>query len=134
GRRLRRRADLRPRRRSHWPHQASGDLQQRLLRRREAQSPLHDRQPVAVCGVCGGPGGTHNLTSNPFPEREGEKTSEGPSSPLPAAGRGRGRGLNHSRKKGQAMHLASRTLVLILICFATSLALAQEPKETTGFK
>ena len=29
---------------------AAGDLRQRLLRRQEAQPPVHDREPVALCG------------------------------------------------------------------------------------
>ena len=47
-RRLRRRAHLRPQRRPHRPHPPARNLLQRVLRRHQAQPPVHDRQPVAV--------------------------------------------------------------------------------------
>ncbi len=47
---------LRARRHTHRLDQAAGDLRQRLLRRRQAQSPVHGRQPIVVCGLCRDPG------------------------------------------------------------------------------
>ena len=38
--------DLRPERQADRPHRAAGALRQRLLRRRQAQPPVHDREPL----------------------------------------------------------------------------------------
>ena len=48
GRRAARRAGDRARRRADRDDSAAGDLRQRVLRRHEAQSPVHGRQPVAL--------------------------------------------------------------------------------------
>ena len=50
-RRLRRRPRVRSRRHPHRAHQAARDLRERVLRRREAQPPVHGRQPVALRGL-----------------------------------------------------------------------------------
>ena len=42
---------------------AAGDLRQPLLRRPQAQPPLHGRQPVALCRVRRDPGRTHYVSS-----------------------------------------------------------------------
>ena len=49
------------------PHPAPGDLRQRLLRRAEAESPVHGRQPVAVRRVREHPGGRARLDLAPSP-------------------------------------------------------------------
>src|SRR3712207_9340988 len=64
-RRLRRRARVRPRRRPHRPDPAAGDLLQRLLRRHEAQPPVHDREPVALRLLRRDPRRPHYLSSLP---------------------------------------------------------------------
>ena len=60
--RLRRRPRLRPRRRPDRPDPAARDLRQRLLRRAQAQPPLHGRQPVALCRLSRHPRRSFRLT------------------------------------------------------------------------
>jgi sugar lactone lactonase YvrE len=48
---LRRCAHLCARRRTHRAHPSAGGLRERLLRWPEAQSSVHDRQPIGVCPV-----------------------------------------------------------------------------------
>ena len=51
-----RRRGVRPRRQADRPHPAAGALRQCLLRRREAQPPVHGGEPVGLCAVCRGAG------------------------------------------------------------------------------
>ena len=41
-----------PRRPTDRSDPPAGDLRQSLLRRQEAKPPVHDREPIAVCGLC----------------------------------------------------------------------------------
>jgi hypothetical protein len=40
------------RRRAHRPHSHAGNYFQRMLRRHQAQSPVHDRIEIVVRGLC----------------------------------------------------------------------------------
>src|SRR5690606_41879614 len=49
--RARRRRGVRARRRHDRSHRAAGALRQSLLRRRQAQPPVHGREPVDLCAL-----------------------------------------------------------------------------------
>ena len=61
-RRLQRRHGLEPRRQAYRPHPPARGLRQRLLRRTQAQPPVHGGEPVALCAVCGRAGRGAGLT------------------------------------------------------------------------
>ena len=61
-----------PGRRPHRPDPPAGDLLQRLLRRQQAQPPVHDRQPVALRRVRGDARRAHHV-SNGFRGRAAER-------------------------------------------------------------
>ena len=54
-------ADIRAGRHADRPHPAARALRQPLLRRPQAQPPVHDRQPVGLCPLCRGPGRCRRL-------------------------------------------------------------------------
>ena len=61
-RRLQRRDDVVAGRQADRPHPAARGLRQRLLRRPQAQPPVHGREPVALCRVYGHAGGGAGLS------------------------------------------------------------------------
>ena len=62
-RRLRRRPHLRPGRRPNRADPPAGDLREHLLRRQQAQPPVHGGQPEPVRGLRGDQGRPHHLRS-----------------------------------------------------------------------
>ena len=60
-----RRRDVRPRRQADRPHPAAGALRQCLLRRREAQPPVHGGEPVGLRAVRRGAGRAGRVTAMP---------------------------------------------------------------------
>ena len=51
-RRLQRRTRLRARRYTHWQDSLAGNLREPLLRRRQEEPAIDDRQPIALCSLC----------------------------------------------------------------------------------
>ena len=68
-RRLQRRHGVEPRGQAIGPHPPARGLRQRLLRRPQAQPPVHGREPVALCALCRragrGAGLSFHLSSSP---------------------------------------------------------------------
>ena len=55
-----------PERRAHRHDPAAGDVRQRLLWRRQAQPPVHVRQPIALCRLRGDAGRAHRVIQSAF--------------------------------------------------------------------